>query len=368
MLKMGIYSLLFLNSIPDYAVCNEITELAKTLGKQGISGFINAVLNNVSRNKQLYLNKKYNAENSEIKNLSLKYSYPEWIIEKLLKTYSADFVSTILQRNEPKTHIRVNKLKISEIDFENKLTSNKITFEKSHISGGYYVNYAAISRFSNLTAFYTVQSSGSMRVCHALNVVKGESVLDVCSAPGGKSVYLHELGATVIAWDIHPHRVSLIDSYAERLGASIVTAVKDATAYDEKYKGKYDYVLCDVPCSGLGVASKKADILINRKADSLSELTTLQAKIINTASNYVKSGGYLVYSTCTMLPEENEDIVSAFLKQNSDFEAENLKNIISVNAKSDFKLKKELRGEPFIQLFPNIDGEEGFFIARLKRI
>ncbi|MDD4275805.1 MAG: 16S rRNA (cytosine(967)-C(5))-methyltransferase RsmB [Clostridia bacterium] len=367
MLKIGIYCLLFLNSVPDYAVCNEITELTKTLGKQGMSGFINAVLKKVCSNKNAYLFPTEDENTTVQTHLSTKYSYPEWIIEKLLKAYPTDFLEKILERGEHKTHIRVNKFKITALEFEKLLNSNHIPFEKSNVNG-YYVNYRQIKEHQDFNPLYTVQSAGSMTVCHTLNIKSGEKVLDVCAAPGGKSVYLSELGAVVTAWDIYEHRVNLINSYCKRMNANVYAVVKDATKYDENYKEKFDCVLTDVPCSGLGVAGKKADILLNRNAESIDELTALQASIMNTASKYVKTGGCLLYSTCTILPQENEDIVDTFLSRHLDFKAENISVFKKVLYVKDLSLKKEIRGEPYLQLFANIDSDEGFFMARLRKL
>ena len=192
----------------------------------------------------------------------------------------------------------------------------------------------------------TIQSKTSMLTCEELHPDNGDQILDLCAAPGGKSVYMAELAScAVTACDIHPHRVELIESYKRRLGVeNVKTLVHDATKENKAFIDKFDKVLCDVPCSGIGVANKKPDIYLNMTNESIKDLPNIQYKILNTAKLYVKKGGVLVYSTCTTLPQENKDIIDKFLKENNDFEIVSQKQYLQDN-----------------------EGIDGFYVAKMVR-
>ena len=340
-LRISIYQIIFLEKIPDSAACNEGTALALKYGGKGASSFVNAVLRSVSREKN---NIKY--PNSEVDNLMYYYSFPESIVKIMLRDYSYSGAKKILNALNMNKGIciRPNLLKTTVEDFE-KLIEN-YEYEKGEEC--YYIKGFSVTD-SDLfeKGIYTVQDRASMMCAELLAPEKGERVLDLCAAPGGKSCYMAQLmenQGEIISCDIHEHRCELIDKNALRLGVDIITSVvNDATEENEKFKEAFDKVLIDAPCSGLGVIAKKPDIKWSDK--DFDSLTDLQYNILEKGSKYVKKGGNLVYSTCTINKDENEHIVEKFLENNKNFN----------------------RVSEFIQLMPGFK-TDGFFMCRLERI
>lgn len=343
-LKMGIYQLYFMNE-PDYAVVNNMVELAKKLKRS--PAFINAVLRK---------SKDIKMPTDKYEKKSLEYNVPVWVIKEVENDYGQQISDLFFSYpKELLTHIRHNPKRINQQDFEKYLD-----FEvDKKTEYGYYVCHSTLKKLNNIdNSLFTVQSLGSMAVCMAVGVKNGDKVLDVCAAPGGKSIYLSQLAnISIISCDIHPHRLELINSYKSRMQEDDIKVIQnDATKFNPKWESQFDVVLCDVPCSGLGVIDSKADIFEHKTQNDINELTKLQYSIISTSSRYVKPGGYLIYSTCTILKKENQDIVNKFLKNNTGFEAEPIN--ISVNS---LKIGK------YIQLMPHISNTGGFFIAKVKR-
>ena len=191
-------------------------------------------------------------------------------------------------------------------------------------------------------------------------------VLDLCAAPGGKSVYLAQLvGCVPIACDIHEHRLNLIRSYANRMGVKVDAVENDACVFREDWSEKFDCVICDVPCSGSGDLRSKPDILLRRDAASVDELSKLQAKILRCASRYVKAGGKLCYSTCSILREENENVVESFLAHNSDYKTVDCSRFGTETAVEGAMLSDKNDG--FVRLFPHTHATDGFFVAVMKK-
>ena len=355
-LKIGTYMALDL-SIKPYAIVNECVKLSKTIGFTSASGLVNAVLKKA-------VNKEFSLpdESNLVKFLSINYSKPEWFVEMVIDQYgenmAKDYFATQLSQA---TTIRVNTLKISEAEFKSMLKNHKITYKDLPIGNVLEVDYRKLNGLEQFNGLYTVQNVGSVIICNTAEVSSKAKVLDVCAAPGGKTVYIaqHNPVATVEAWDLHEHRVSLIDKYVQRMGLSNVkTKVKDATVLDKGYIKMFDCVICDVPCSGLGVVSSKPDILLSKNSQNINSLVELQYKILDTASQYVNLGGSLVYSTCTINKQENEHIIKEFLSQHKDF-------------KLDYSLPKEIAvydsGYGFTTL-ANISNIEGFFVSRMIRV
>ena len=243
--------------------------------------------------------------------------------------------------------MRTNGLIYSDEKFERDLENAGYKFEKTKT--GYYVSMNPLLKKLFIEGRITYQSLTSTYAALALDVKDGQNVLDVCSAPGGKAIFVAEKNPTanVVACDIHPHRVELIGAYARRMHVKNVTpTLFDGTAFNKEWAGYFDRVLCDVPCSAMGVVKKQPDVLLNRNENDIAALKKVQYSILDNAKNYVKSGGFLVYSTCTIFKEENDDNVEEFLKNNNDFE----------------KYPSEFDG----QYLP-CDTHDGFFIRRLRR-
>ncbi len=337
-LKISLYMLLFMQK-PKYMVTDNAVELCKKLGKSGASGFINAFLRSFNKDKVV-------APKGEASALSFKYSYPEYAVSRLLKEYKSE-AENIMAFRENKTCVRFS------------CSENE---EKIYSEGGETTPFSHLYRFNSFRrdagydyGKYTFQSIGSVAICDVVEPC--ENMLDACAAPGGKSVLLSKKCKNVSAFELHEHRVQLIEKYCKRMNVTNVTAVcRDSSVYDEKYKERFDGVLCDVPCSGFGVVCDNPDIKLFREEKNLLELPETQFKIISACSKYVKRGGTLYYSTCSVFQAENDNVVGRFLKENPEFYV--------VEAESKLNGVKKKFG---IQFLPHISCGAGFYVAKLKR-
>lgn len=339
-LRMGIYQLLFMNKIPQSAAVNESVKLAKRYGHSASSGYVNGVLRNVAKNGFEYPKDK-------TQELSIKYSFPLWICKKWTDEFGFDFTSGLMKAflEEPKLVLRPNILKTDIDSLSKMLCDNGIELtvhDNAIICSGLDVANDTLYQ----KGFYTVQDIAAMQTAKVLAPQKGDTVIDMCSAPGGKTTHIAEImqnSGKIYAFDVYEHKIELVRSNAKRLGIDIIDAsLCDATVYNEKFKELADKVLCDVPCSGTGIIRRKPDIKFNRKEnDSFYEV---QSAILNNGARYVKHGGVLVYSTCSIEREENEAITCEFLDNNKEFE----------------RLYEKT-------YYPNIDGTDGFYICKMKR-
>jgi 16S rRNA (cytosine967-C5)-methyltransferase len=348
-LRMGIYQLGYMDKVPEYAAISESVDLAKKYCK-GRAGLINGVLREY-QNKKIYLTLPTRDED-EIRYLSVKYSYAPWIIELWLKYYSVSFVEKLLEAgNEtaPLT-IRANWLKIRKEDLKKVLRERGFEVEDGDIcQNALHVKGSRILE-SDLYRYglFTPQDESSMLVSEKIGVRQGDVVMDVCAAPGGKTTAIAERmnnTGKIIASDIYRRKLDIVDKEAKRLGiTNIETRSWDATRVDSTMVKKADRVLVDAPCSGLGVIRRKPEIKYKELSNEMKLLPDKQIAILSASASYVKPGGTLVYSTCTINPEENEKVVETFLKRNRDFE----------------KVERTL-------LLPNVNGTDGFFICVMKR-
>lgn len=362
-LRMGTYQILFLDSISDYAAVNETVKLSKKYDKKS-SGFINAILRNEIRGKDTIMDI---TEEDSVKYLSIKYSYNSWIIKNWIDNFGQEFTEDLLEANDekPSIYIRTNTLKISREELIEKLNAMgivclKVPMVKEAIKVEKMKNIENNELFK--AGLFTIQDISSMIVGKVINPKEDSSILDVCSAPGGKSTHLATLmnnTGKVIARDIFEHKLKLIKATINRLGIKNICVEKfDASEIDENSISEFDYVLADVPCSGLGIIRRKPEIKYKKEED-LKDITYIQKKILENASKYVKIGGTLVYSTCTIQDMENINIVTSFIEENNNFE---LTPIDTVNVDLDNQDKG------YLKIYPNIHGIDGFFIAKLKRI
>jgi 16S rRNA (cytosine967-C5)-methyltransferase len=367
-LRLGAYQLLYTQKVPESAACNESVNLSKKYGHAASSRFVNGVLRNIARNKN---NIKYPDENKDAAVfLSIKYSHPVWMVKNWLERFGRDFTESLLKSNNevPDLTVRVNTLKTSKDELEKNLNELGIETE-----AGRYADDAMIlknpSAFSSLDIFkkghFQVQDESSMLAARILDPKPSELVIDVCSAPGGKATHIAQLmqnRGTVIARDVHPHKIKLIEEAAKRLGIDIIkTGIFDASELDKAYLEKADRVLVDAPCTGLGIIRRKPDIKWARNIEDKKEIVGLQMKILEVSSNYVKPGGALVYSTCTIENEENKGLIDNFLLKNSDFEPEDISSFLPDGLKGNYS------STGVIQLFPNVNNIDGFFISRMRR-
>lgn len=349
-LRMGTYQIIFLDKIPKSAAVNESVNLAKRYGHASSSNFTNAILRKIE--KEDY--EEFFQIKDDVERISKTNSMPVWIIEELMKNNTIEEVEEICKNLNlrPEIIIRINKLKTTKEEIMRKLEDANIEYRKIPDMEDFLV-LNKIKNIENLElfkeGFFTVQDASAGLTAIVLNPQENEEILDACSAPGGKTTYIAELmhnKGKIEAWDIYEHRTKLVEKNAKRLGINIIqTDVKNSAEYEEKYKEKFDRILLDVPCMGIGVIKRKPDIKWQRKKEDIEEIGQLQSKILENCSKYLKRGGYLVYSTCSILKEENEDVVNDFIKNNSDFE-------IVKNGLFNIKPDKE---------------KDGFFICKLHK-
>ena len=356
LLKMATFVHKELDSVPDFALVNEVVNISKGISKHA-SGFVNATLKNIIKNKVNLAELKGNPT----KYMSVKYNYPEWMIKELNKHFDEKFVLDFLTHEETTlTHIRILQDKISIDDFVRVAKEHGIELVDSLYPYTKYVDYAALLKLKALKGKFVVQGLPSIVTCNVLGARPNTQVLDVCAAPGGKSAYIAGLDNSikVTSCDLHAHRVDLIKTYMKNLGLSNVTAVKqDATILNPEFENRFDYVLCDVPCSNLGLARKKPDVLLNKEKGDVNTLKGVQLKILSTAYNYVKKGGTLLYSTCTILPQENEEVIKKFLQTHKDMSLQ----------KIDIEGLNLVEKDNTYTFYPHISGTEGFFIGKMVK-
>ena len=341
-LKIAMYMIKYLGK-KEYFVVQNAVELTKKLGKSGASGFVNAFLRKFIANIPELPSEK-------LQRFSVQYSYPEFAIKELIADYGEKQAEKIISAPYPD-----NNLCFYGIDGEKYLTENKVEFYKTPFNNVFTVkNFTRNADYDK--GVYTYQALGSVAICEAVEPCN--NLLDCCAAPAGKSVRLSYKCKNVTAWDLYPHRVNLIAEYSARMNrTNIKVEVRDATCNYSEFKDEFDAVLCDAPCSGIGVVGDNPDIKLNRSAESLDELNKTQLDILNAVSGYVKKGGYLYYSTCSVFKRENIEIVNKFLINHDDFMIDKL----------DSKLAHiDILGT--IQFLPDISYGNGFYVAKLKRI
>lgn len=346
-LRLGAYQILFLDRTPDSAACNESVELAKKHTHKGTAGFVNGVLRNIARNKN-----SYPMPDGADEYLSVKYSCPVWLIQLWEEQYGKNKAEKILQAINvfPKLTLRVNTLKTSREEFLLSLNEEKISAEKTEISeDGVVLNdYVPISDIKSIQlGLCYVQDEASQICVDTLDAKRGQTVIDTCSCPGGKSFGIAmkmQNEGVIYSFDLHESKLSLIDKGASRLGITIIrTEAHNGASPKAELIGKADRVLCDVPCSGLGVIAKKPD-LRHKSISDIKRLPEIQYGILKASSEYVKNGGYIVYSTCTLNKDENENVVSKFISENDGFCIEEMKTF-----------------------FPDEGKNDGFFVCKIKK-
>ena len=363
LLRMGVYQIAFLDSISEYAAVNETVNLVKKYDNRS-AGFVNAILRNVLRNKEEVLKVEID---SKIMYLSTKYSYSPWMIKNWILKFGEEFTEDLLEANneKPNLYIRVNTLKITRDELIEKLKEQNI---KAFIVPGIdeAIRVENLKDIENNELFkgglFTIQDISSMLIGKVVNPKDNSLILDVCSAPGGKTTHLATMmknTGKVVARDVFEHKLKLIQNTVDRLGLTNVEIENfDASQVDENSLDKFDYVLADVPCSGLGIIRRKPEIKYKTK-DDLKDLPSIQKNILENAAKYVKENGILVYSTCTIQDVENIDVINSFLAENKDFELVSIDNL-------NVDLDNQTKG--YLKIYPNIHGMDGFFISKLRKV
>ncbi len=362
LIRMGIYQLAFMDKIPKSAAVNESVKLAKKYKLFGAVGFINGLLRSIVRNGCKY---DLPDEKNYIKYISVKYSCPENIVRLWIDAYGTEITVCILEAlgGRPPLTIRTNCLKCNDEQLTELLSQNGIKAKVHHNNCIILKNPGDLGKLELLNdGYFHVQDIASQLCCELTQVREGSTVADVCAAPGGKSFTIAELmnnKGTVYSFDLHESRVNLIRKGKERLGLTCIQpSVRDAlSANDDTVKA--DYVLCDAPCSGLGVLRRKPEI--RYKIDlGIDSLPDLQLKILSNSSRLVKSYGILIYSTCTLNPKENVEVVQKFLENSHDFSPLAIELPDYINRSID---------EPpnCFTAIPGHDGSDGFFISLFKK-
>ena len=360
-LRLGIYQILYMDKVPDSAAVNESVKLAKKLTR-GLSGFVNAILRNLLRDDgNISIDE---LSRSEEERISFIYNQPLWLIEHWANEMGLDKTEELCAwfNEQPRLTARINTLKISYDDCIYQLTdAGWIVEQDATMPEVLYIDKHVGSLEKSdlvMNGAITFMDKASMLVAHVVNPQANERILDCCAAPGGKSMHMAALmnnQGTIVSCDIHDHKVELMEANAERLGATIIeTTLQDATQLPKEWAGTFDRVLIDAPCSGLGILQKKLDMRWRKELSTLKELPALQLQILNRASQMVKDGGTVVYSTCTLNTLENEDVVNKFLATHQEFTLDSIGNDIPVPHEG-----------PMITTYPPRDNMDGFFMARL---
>lgn len=355
-MRMSVYQLKYMDSVPASAACNEAVKLAKKRGFASLGGFVNGVLRNISRN---LLEIPYPDETKEpVKAISIRYSAPEWLVEQWKEAYGLEQTKEILEAflQETPITVRTNLTKITPGELQKTLQEEGVTVTPVEVAGHPELAYAfALSDYDYLNALksfqeglFYVQDISSMLVAELAAPKEGDTVIDVCAAPGGKSLHIAEkLNGTghVEARDLTEYKVGLIQENMFRHGVSNMEVCQmDATVLDEASVEKADIVIADLPCSGLGILRKKTDIKYKMTPEKEKELVKLQRKMLNVVCQYVRPGGTLIYSTCTIHCGENEENVTWFVDNHPEFHLEKME-----------------------QMFPGKAYGDGFFLSRFVR-
>lgn len=373
LMRMSAYQILFMEAVPDAAVCNEAVKLAKKRKFASLQGYVNGVLRNLSRRKETLVYP--DAEKEPILALSVRYSMPLWLTEFFEHIYGREITEKMLSaflERRPVT-VRLEET-LSEQERKNLISA----WEKKGVavSGHPYLSYAVrlekAEGIRHLPGYeeglFAVQDVSSMLAVEAAGIMPGQTVLDLCAAPGGKSLHaVAKLGGTgkVLSYDLTEAKRSRMEENRRRMGRdNMETAVGDARVFREELCQSADVVLADVPCSGLGVIGRKPDIKYHVSEQSLKEITTLQKEILQNAAAYVKPGGILLYSTCTVNPQENE-AMAEWLCRAFPFVQEGMGTCLPEGLPGELR---EAAGKGMVQLLPGVHETDGFFFARLRRV
>ncbi len=375
LLRMSTYQLVYMDAVPDSAICNEACKLAQKRKFHNLKGFVNGVLRNIAKNKDsLPMPDKVKEPQ---KFYSVRYSMPEWIVEFWLKEYGDEITAKLL---EGVLEIHPVSLRFRSFLSEGERESlcEQLKSAGVELTQSAYLPYLytakRLENVAELAGFaegdFTIQDVSSVLAVAAAGIEKNHMVMDICAAPGGKTILASEMAEKVISRDVSDVKVDMIEENLDRLQVNnVITQVYDATQMDETYKEKADVLIMDVPCSGLGIMGKKRDIKYHVSQESLASIVELQKEIVRNSWQYVKPDGILLYSTCTINPEENEKMVEWILEE-FPFEPDSLEGHIPERLMEEKKCVDKMRGRTedyTIQLLPGYMESDGFFFARLRR-
>ena len=357
LLLMGAFQILHMDRVPDSAACNTTVEMAKVHCAKS-SGFVNAVLRTLARNRE---NLQWpEPSDGWVEAMAIRHSYPDWMVQAWLDAFGNDMAEQLMLagNGHPPLTVRANRLRNTRDELIRLLEADNVSCRPGTLSEEAIVLQSP-DGLTRLSAFvegrFSVQDESAMLVAAIMDPQPGERILDTCCAPGGKATHLAERMAdkgSVTGWDLHGGKLGLVMESAERLGIGIIrTREQDASRDVREAWGQYDRVLVDAPCSGTGIIRRKPDIKWNRGPADVTALVEIQRKILYNAGRYVKPGGVLVYSTCSMEGAENEGVCNWFLSQ----------------AAKEYSVFPVETDQPYRHLYPTCPETDGFFIARFRR-
>lgn len=370
-LRLAAYQILFMERIPQSAAVNEAVELAKVYGHAGVAKFVNGVLRNFLR--RLPELKWPDPAEDRITALAVQHSHPAWLVQEWTERFGREEAAQLLEAGNqvPPLTVRVNTLKATREEAAAALEAEGVHTEPTRHSpyGLIIQGLTSASQLDRLKAMkaglFTVQDESSMLVGPVVSPEPGWTVIDMAAAPGGKATHLAELmnnQGRVLALDIHPHKIDLIEQNARRLGLTIVEGIcQDAREAGRMLPARADAVLCDVPCSGLGTLARRADARWRKSPEDVEQLVPVQRAILESALQCLKPGGTLVYSTCTIQPRENQELVEAFVQAHPEIAFDAIAHFLPPT------LAESATGG-YIQLLPHRHGTDGFFIARMRKL
>ncbi|MGF9725979.1 16S rRNA (cytosine(967)-C(5))-methyltransferase RsmB [Bacillus safensis] len=366
LLRMSLYQMVYLEKIPDRAAIHEAVELTKKRGHKGISSLVNGVLRSVQREGV----PSFDAIKDPVKRLSIETSHPLWLVQEWAQAYGFEAAENMCRIHlvPPKQTLRVNRMKTDRTALQQKLMDTGIETELGDLSEDALklMKGSIVSTPSFQEGYVTIQDESSMLVARALDPQPGETVLDACAAPGGKSTHIAERmndEGKIVSLDLHEHKVKLIKQAAKRLNltqieAKALDARKAADYYSE---ASFDRILIDAPCSGFGVIRRKPDMKYTKSQEDSARLAAIQQAILKEAAPLLKPGGTLVYSTCTMDPTENQQVIHAFLQEHQDFEPD-----LSLNERLPEQVAPFVQNGS-VQILPHYFGTDGFFICSMRK-
>jgi 16S rRNA (cytosine967-C5)-methyltransferase len=351
LLRLSIYQFLFLDRIPERAVVHESVELSKTLGHKGITGMVNGVLRNFQRTPRADTNNL----TDPIERIAVETSHPTWMVRRWAKQFGLENTQRLCLENNrpPRISLRVNRVKVTREELISLLENEGFQVEETkHSKDGIVILSGGHAAQSPLfkQGYFTIQDESSMLITPLLDPKPGMKVLDACAAPGGKTTHIAEHmrnEGEIIANDIHPHKEKLIIEQAKRLGLTVIkTTINDARKLGERFTAEFDRILLDAPCSGFGVIRRKPDVKWKKKEQDVHQISEVQYELLQTIAPLLKKEGQLVYSTCTLDLEENQNLITRFIQEHPQF------SIVEGST---------------LQIFPYDFGSDGFFMTKLVR-
>lgn len=336
-LRIGVYQLLYMDRIPAFAAINESVTIVKRSKNSKAAGYVNAVLRSIERESETVI-----PDDNSIKSISIRYSFPEWIVARMINQYGTETAKAVFEAmlSKSSVYLRVNTTKCNADTLIQKLAEENVTSEKTFVPDSLKITEISgsvdkLNCYKN--GLFHVQDLSSQICAASIDVTENMRVLDICAAPGGKTFTAAEMmngTGEIVSCDLYDHRTKLIFDGAKRLSLkNVKTYTSDAAVFDTNL-GEFDRVLCDAPCSGLGIMGRKPDIKYKDEKE-IDDLPSVQYKILNNAAKYVKKNGKLVYSTCTLLKEENEEVFNRFIENNLHFKALSVKTLLPCENETD---------------------------------